>query len=168
MSVTIVGEGSPRDPASLALSTRRGEPIPNFRKLNRRPESLLEARKIWTQAFPEIRNRSLDATYSCAGMIFANRRAWVESDVLEWLLDQDEYVEVTRPEVGDLIVYSKNEVMTHVGLIVERSVDVERAEWRVSVLSQWGQDGEYVHAASHVPADNFGSDRRFYSERKEL
>jgi hypothetical protein len=168
MSFAIIGEGGRRDPASLAISTRRGNHIPNSRKRNRRPESLLEARRMLTGRFPNIRNRSLDATYSCLGMIFANRRAWVENDHLEWLLHEDEYVEVQQPEIGDLIVYRKDGKMTHVGLIIERSVDIALAEWKLSVLSQWGQDGEYIHSASDVPEETFGTDRRFYSERKNL
>lgn len=168
MSAVIIGEGGPRDPSRLDISTRSRKPIPNVQKPDRRPESLLEARRIWKNKFPDIDNRSLDATYSCVGMIFAIRRAWIEDEHLEWLLAEDGYIEVENPKVGDLIVYRNDRGKAmHVGVIMERALEAERAEWRFRVLSQWGQDGEFLHAASDVPA-LFGDHKHFYSERKQL
>lgn len=165
----IIGAGSPSDRASIPLSTKQGNRIPNFRKHNRRPESLLEAKRIWTDRFPNIRNRSLDATYNCVGLVFAFRRVWVEDDHLPWLLPEEDYDAVARPEVGDLVVYSdKSKTMRHVGIVVNVTPNVGNAEWEVTVLSQWGQDGEYIHRLRDVPLEHFGNNICFYSERKTL
>ena len=166
MEPMIIDAGSPRDRASIALSTKQGNRIPNFRKHNRRPESLLEAKRIWTERFPNIRNHSLDATYNCVGLVFAFRRVWVEDDHLPWLLSEEDYHAVDRPEVGDLVIYSDEKTMRHVGIVVNVTPDVRNAEWDVTVLSQWGQDGEYIHRLRDVPLQQFGYNIRFYSERK--
>jgi hypothetical protein len=168
MEPVIIGAGGPSDPARIPLSTKKGNPIPNFRKPNRRPESLREAKRIWTERFPNIRNRSLDATYNCVGLVFAFRRVWVEDDHLPWLLVEEDYQVVDRPEVGDLVVYSdESKIMRHIGIVVNVTPNICNAEWEVTVLSQCGQDGEYIHMLRDVPL-GFGNNIRFYSERKML
>lgn len=52
---------------------------------------------------------------------------------------------------GDVVVYRDEEgAVAHVGLVTEVKTDIEKAQWEVFVLSQWGRDGEYFHRLDDV------------------
>ena len=98
-------------------------------------------------------------------MIFANRRAWIEIDVLDDILREDGYTKVTlqQLETGDIVTYSDNGSPTHVALVTH----IERYEGEVAsvtVLSKWGKDAEILHPMGVVPAI-FGMPSEFWSER---
>ena len=103
--------------------------------------------------------------YNCVGMIFANRRAWIEIEELDDIFRQDGYTEITfqRLETGDIVTYAYERALTHVGLVT----DVERSEGEVTgvtVLSKWGKDAEILHPMGVVPA-RFGIVSEFWSEK---
>lgn len=103
--------------------------------------------------------------YNCVGMIFANRRAWIEIDVLDDILKEDGYTKVTlqQLEAGDIVSYAYDRAPAHVGLVTH----VDRFEGEVAgvtVLSKWGKDAEILHPMNAVPA-RFGMPSDFWSER---
>ena len=84
-----------------------------------RTDSLLRALEREEKRIIAVRSTS-DDMYNCVGLIFASRRAWIETNHLYELLRQDGYNRVVEREIvpGDLVVYTNNEVPTHVGLIM--------------------------------------------------
>lgn len=103
--------------------------------------------------------------YNCVGMVFSNRRAWIEIDEVHNILTQDGYVKIQfeHLEVGDIVVYTRNKP-EHVGLITDvlrRGGQIENAR----VLSKWGKVGEMEHYLNVVP-DEYGLPTEYWSERK--
>jgi hypothetical protein len=69
---------------------------------------------------------------------------------------------------GDVVVYKNNGIPQHVGIIYEiRDVSLaqDRSRFEFWVLSQWGEDGEYLHKMREVPPI-YGGDVQVWSERK--
>lgn len=133
----------------LPLATKGGTPIPN----EQRPEDarvVMAARKDQViRGGPERRPRSLSATYNCMGMVFANRRVWIDPDWLGMILADDGYSRVRDErelQPGDVVVYrSSAGAVSHVGLVAEVKPNLREGTWEVQVLSQWGSTGEYFH-----------------------
>ena len=103
--------------------------------------------------------------YNCVGMVFANRRAWIEIEALNDIFREDGYTKIMfqQLETGDIVTYAHDSVPTHVGIVTH----VERFDGEVSgvtVLSKWGKDAEILYPLSVVPA-RFGSASEFWSER---
>jgi len=73
-----------------------------------------------------------------------------------------------QPVVGDLVVYRPgyNDPIAHIGAVASVSLPPISAVPMIEVLSQWGQDGEYLHPISDVP-DIFGKLLEYYTDRKE-
>ena len=152
----------------LPLATKGGTPIPN----EQRPE---DARVVMTdrkeqviRGGPERRPRSLSATYNCMGMVFANRRAWIDPEHLRLILEGDGYRQVAdmnELETGDVVVYrnAAGEV-SHVGLVTQVRTIVKYASREVYVLSQWGAYGEYFHRADDV-SPMLGKPSEYWTER---
>lgn len=129
-----------------------------------RTDSLLRALERREKRIIKIRSIS-DYMYNCVGMIFASRRAWIETNHLYELLRQDGYNKVTEREIvpGDLVVYTSNEVPTHVGLIMtilSRGSNLEN----LIILSKWGKEAEILHRVDVVP-ELYGKPTEFWSER---
>src|SRR5580700_7258569 len=121
--VTILGRGGPADRRSLELHTRAGNRIANERTPPRPPEAMRAAMEMMRKAHPTLVPRSLDATYNCVGMVFANRRTWIEPDQVQLVFDDDGYRKLDRMNdamPGDVAVYrdASNDIV-HVGLIVD-------------------------------------------------
>src|SRR5437867_2806150 len=89
-----INPGSEADRESIRLATSKNTPIPNCRRRERPPEALKAARRIVLEGHPEVRPRSLTATYNCIGMVFANRRTWIEPEHVSMILADDGYAEV--------------------------------------------------------------------------
>ncbi len=66
---------------------------------------------------------------------------------------------------GDVVVYEKDNSISHVAMVLSKQPDLANGQWRIRVLSQWGADGEYSHWHDDV-ADLLGEPIKFYSERK--
>ena len=115
------------------------------------------AKAIMEKIHPSVRARSLSSIYNCMGMVFAARRTRVDPEHLEMMLADDEYRRVPDErhlERGDIVVYRDTEwKVSHVGVVVKVKPDLRttsEASWEVTVLSQWGADGEYFHLADSV------------------
>jgi len=53
----------------------------------------------------------------------------------------------------------------HIGTVLTSEPVVETFEWRVTVISQWGADGEYIHPVRHVPLV-LGQPTEYWTERQ--
>lgn len=160
----------PGSDIGIRLETRSGNRIPTLRPDPMVRDAVEEGDRIHRSEFPNIETRSLDSSYNCVGMVFAFRRAWVETEHVVSLLEDDEYHEVSRRDSmpGDLIVYyadEHRERVKHVGIIIEKSKDIKIADWAIRVISKWGRMGEYLHCEKDVPI-LFGTTCVYYSERK--
>lgn len=107
--------------------------------------------------------------YNCVGLVFANRRAWIDITRLLWILRHDGYslvADSSRLMVGDIALYAYGGDPKHVGLVtqVKRS---HGAVLNVRVLSKWGYGGEVEHDVHDVP-DLCGRLDSYWSERVAL
>ena len=135
----VIDLGSVRDRNAIDLATSRGTRIPNARRRERAAEALDAGRQYVLQNHSTARLRSLTATYNCIGMVFANRRTWVEPAHVQMILNEDGYEEIDPKDVvpGDIVIYRDDaREISHVAVVVAHEADVENAEWRTTVLSQ--------------------------------
>ena len=101
--------------------------------------------------------------YNCHGLVFANRRARVyELKDLQFIREDDGYREIDARDVvaGDLIVYYQGEEIVHTGIVLN-------PQWVgqifvPSVLSKWGDAGEYIHAYNQCP---YGTNVHYWTDR---
>lgn len=166
----VIGEGGPQDRLSIPLATRQGTFIPNLRKQEQSPETLIAYIDLWKEKLPSARLRSSTAVYNCVGLVFASRRTWVDTDILLTILEEDGYYRLAGlpdAEIGDLVIYreSHGNTITHIGIIAERQPDVCFGEWKITVISKWGGAGEYIHSLRDVPTA-YGELVEFWSERR--
>lgn len=166
--IPIIGEGQKRDPRALELATKKGTFIPNIRQAEWLPHMLQHAVEQVKRDRPGAELRSSTATYNCVGLVFASRRTWVESDHLPMILEEDGFQKLQQEKdvrVGDLAVYEDGGSPSHVGIVVKIEQDIAHAEFRFTVLSKWGQVGEYIHDLEDVPF-TCGEPKSFWTERK--
>ena len=162
----IIGEGGPNDNTSIAVATSKNRRIPNRQIQERAPQSRFAARQLHAKGSRKV--RSLRSGYNCVGMVFANRRTFIEPEHIPMILEDDKYSEVDPPSVmpGDVVVYKSpaTDDIIHVGLVMSNEGVFETRTIRV--LSQFGRDGEYLHDANDVPEMYGQPTVTFYSERR--
>jgi len=163
----IIGEGGVRDTASIALSTSKNRRIPNQRMSERSPQSMFAAKQLHAKGSRQL--RSLRSSYNCVGMVFANRRTFVEPEQIPMILQDDEYAEVAEMhdlKPGDVVLYMdpNTEDIKHVGLVL--AAEVMFGTKKIRVLSQFGRDGEYIHDLDDVPRFYGETIIKFYSESR--
>ncbi len=167
----LIDEGSPQDCHSIQLVTRERRWIRNVRLPELPPERMKAAERTCHGSHPMIITRSLSATYNCFGMVFASRRTAITApQELGHILHDDGYRRVsTRAEVkvGDVVVYrhAPGAEIAHVGIVIHVEHRLGQADVTITVLSQWGRDGEYIHNEADVP-EVYGEHREYYSERR--
>jgi hypothetical protein len=153
----------------LGLHTRMGRQIPNERRPEKHPDSMQAARETVEGNHPTAKLRSLTASYNCMGMVFASRRTWIEPDYLQMVLDDDEYQRVTSEDnitPGDVVVYKDDSrEVTHVGLIADVKPELRNGTYKITVLSQWGQHGEYFHRIDDVHP-LLGTPSEYWTDRR--
>lgn len=163
----VIGRGGPGDLAAIPLATRRGTYIRNERRLERAADSLRAAVRLAAQERPLARLRSITNTYNCVGMVFASRRTWVDTEEIHLILNEDGYRRVEAPEVGDIAIYrNPNNEIKHVATVLDNRAFEAGGTPIVMVLSKWGGDGEYIHAADYVP-EYLGRPTDYWTERLE-
>jgi hypothetical protein len=171
MEQYIIQPGTPRDRASIPLATKEGTYIPNERRRERPPDSLRAVVDLWVRERPRAQLRSITATYNCVGLVFASRRTWVDTDHVPMILEEDGYYKVPaldQLKAGDVVIYrDENGTITHIGSVLSIEPVVSNATWKITVLSQWGADGEYVHPPEYVPR-HLGRPTEYWTERKEV
>jgi hypothetical protein len=169
----IIGEGSSKDKASLPLATCKGRHIPNVRREEFCPQRLRAIALIDKNTHKEALLRSYPtATYDCLGMAFACRRTCLGIDniqaTLSMIFDDDDFRElydIQNVEIGDIIVYKKSDVPTHVGVVISCELDAASARKDIRILSKWGAHGEYIHDLCDVPI-LYGEPKSFWTERR--
>ena len=110
--------------------------------------------------------RSVSAyPYDCVGMIFANRRAWIDIDHIGDILRCDDYQPVSVDDlvVGDVVVYTLQRKRVHVGLVTQILPSMGNVT-NIRVLSKWGKYGEVEHRLEDVPY-YLGKPSEYWSER---
>lgn len=152
----------------IPLSTRKGRQIPN-EQAPQWPEARMEAaRSALLPNRPNAMIRSLRSVYNCMGMVFAARRTSIDPEHLGMILEDDEYRQVASEselEIGDLVVYRGDDnQVSHVGIISRIDPDLRTGSRRLSVVSQWGRDGEYIHEISDV-SHYLGRPAEFWTDR---
>jgi len=169
MNEYIINVGCRNDKRSIGLATRKGNYIENARKEERAPDAMRSAYEMFKKQHSSIEARSLSASYNCMGMVFASRRTNIDVErAIKLILKDDEYVqvvEIKNVQKGDIVVYYKDERPTHVGVVVNIEKIVGNASWDITILSQWGNDGEYFHNVSDVPV-LYGTKIEYWTDRK--
>jgi hypothetical protein len=159
------------DPSDFLLLETRGKwKIPNQLRSERNPAALRASVEMLRSLFPDAIFRSITATYNCVGMVVASRRTWIDPEHLIRVLNEDGYRKLTRPEetdVGDVVIYQDDSgVPCHVAVVVRKNILLEGGPKELlTVLSKWGADGEYIHAASSVPA-LLGKPAAYWTDRR--
>jgi hypothetical protein len=87
----LVGLGGPSDATRIRLATSKNRLIENTQRRESAPEQLRAAKDLHLTGHPGRDVRSLSAVYNCIGMVFANRRAWVEPEQVPMILEDDGY-----------------------------------------------------------------------------
>lgn len=153
----------------LALETRKGRQIPNDRALERHPDSLRAAKEMFESSHPTVRVRSLTSVYNCMGMVFAARRTCIDTDELQMIFDDDEHHKLhSLNDVmdGDVVVYRDDTGhVSHVGLVSDVRLDIREGTLHITVLSQWGRDGEYFHRVDDVHPF-LGTPAEYWTDRR--
>lgn len=153
----------------LPLATRRGRQIPNDRRMERPPVAMREAKDLVLATHPSATLRSLTSVYDCMGMVFAARRTTVATDVLQMILEDDEYHRLSSSDqvsIGDIVVYRDSQgIATHVGLVVQAGPIRQDGTRDIFILSQWGANGEYFHRVDDV-SPYLGTPTEYWSDRR--
>ena len=171
MDHLIIGGGGVNDIAAIPLSTRRSTHIRNETRPEMPPEQLKAAIELLNATFPNASLRSATARYNCMGLVFASRRTHIDIELLSMILREDGYHKLTRKGdvvVGDLVVYRNHHAeVTHVAVVIEKTMDVAHGEVELKVLSKWGLNGEYIHDAGYIPF-YLGKPSEYWTDRKTL
>jgi hypothetical protein len=95
------------------------------------------------------------------GLVFGSRRVQIDTDELPQVLSEDQWSPVREPElqVGDLVVYFRENIARHVALYIR--TDVLGSTVNHFVWSKCGEFGEYVHLISDVP-ESYGREMKFF------
>src|SRR5262249_36987556 len=141
--------------------TDRGRPIPLYRMLE--VEGIPPANEAKRLArFPAlrlIRTGKPGSETNCHGWVFAAGQFWLKGEDGPWILEDNGYQPVERPQAQDIAVWrDPSGQVTHTAVV--RSAE----DGQVLLESKWGRLGSYVH----MPDDQlYGSARRYYrSDRR--
>lgn len=168
--VYIIGEGSEDDSLSIRLATRENNFIKNRRQFERAPEALIESRRIFAEAHPDAKLRSLTAVYNCVGLVFGSRRTWIDPEQIRFILEDDKYEKIDKCKVtsGDVVLYSDDggKKISHIGIVSCVTPKLMSGDLDIRVISKWGHDGEYFHALDDIPL-LCGRAFEYWTDRKE-
>jgi uncharacterized protein YijF (DUF1287 family) len=104
------------------------------------------------------------------GLVFGCRRTCIDPDQLELILREDDYRCLSgehEVEVGDLVLYRIGNKYEHIAVVVHKKQDFINACFEITVISQWGADGEYIHLIHDVPPA-LGRPQEFWTDRRLL
>ncbi len=166
----IVGLGTPNDPRSLKLETRQRRWVHNVVRMEPTRDEMLLREQSVRAICPNARLVSASAVYNCYGLAFAARRsAIVDENDVEHILEDDGYRELPwDPNAwlpGDVVIYrNRTNAIVHAGVIARKEVSLDTGNVDVTVLSAWGEEGEYMHPIDEV-APLLGRPTNVYSQR---
>jgi len=156
-------------PDDCAICTRSGwkipeleEPLPSHPFFN----DVEQFTRFYLHKFVGLKVRSKsEYPYNCVGMVFSSRRAAINPSYLNKILQEDNYRPISRNEVqvGDVVVYSYRNELSHVGIILK--VELIGQTPIFTVMSKWGDVApEFVHLIDQVP-EVLGEPIAFYTDR---
>lgn len=170
MSDALVADaGGEKDANAVLLGTLKTRHIRNERRKEWSPEKLRQDVQMCLKDYPDNKVRSVTAIYNCVGMVFSTRRTWIEPSLVYKLLYDDDYVMLPSTDdaqVGDVAIYKTSAgVVKHVGIVIERKIDVAAAKPLFQILSKWGPWAEFIHKPGDIfPA--WGSFVEAWTDRK--
>lgn len=167
MPTPIIGAGSEHDRASIPLVTRRGRRIENQQVLQVSPTQMSARTREHLTAHPNISLRSAESIYNCVGMVFASRRTAIDVSLVRCILHGDDYRRIRKCETqfGDVVLYlDRSKDVSHLGMVASMRPSRHGELGPMRILSQWGQDGEYLHALDDVPPI-YGQPLEFWTHR---
>lgn len=152
------------------IFTRENNEIETWYRLEANPARRKAVVEVIGGCCPSAKPRSITQTYNCIGMVFASRRAWLDTSHFNKILEDDGYRQLgglNEAKTGDLIIYRLNGEFTHVAVIINKEpVIVGSNEVRVWTLSQFGFDGEWIHPHDEVP-EYCGTPVEYRTERRD-
>ncbi|SPF45283.1 hypothetical protein SBA4_3350003 [Candidatus Sulfopaludibacter sp. SbA4] len=105
---TIIGEGGLSDKASIALSASKNRRIPSQRMHERSPQSIHAAKLLHTKGSRQL--RSLRSTCNCVGMVFANRRTFIEPEQIPMIRAERKCLGLTHVSANKKVAASNGNV----------------------------------------------------------
>ena len=122
--------------------------------------------ELLRKGMTNVKIRSVSShLYDCVGMVFCNRRAWIDIYHVYDILREDGYtrIPIEQVVVGDIVVYTRFNNPQHVGLTTQVHPNLGQIPL-FRVLSKWGSLGEIEHNLEDVP-EMFGVPDSYWSER---
>ena len=98
-------------------------------------------------------------THNCHGWVFAGGKFWLAPESVELILEDNGYVPVSDPRVGDVVIYRSQRLITHTALV--RAVTPGRP---VLVEGKWGWMAVELHAVADSP---YGANFTYYRSDRE-
>jgi hypothetical protein len=143
---------------SVNVVTDLGRRIPVAVLATSLPDSLLadiEQEYLLTSSLKKkvIERTDPDSTHNCYGWVFTGGRYWVPFDMVDGILADNQYEQVSNPSQGDLALYRGAEgQVVHSGIVLH-------ADDCTLIESKWGPLGRYIHRPDDQP---FGGTCMFY------
>ncbi len=163
--------GAESDPNSLQIQTLRKKHIPNLLRKTKDPRLMPATHDLIASLFPESTAISSLTDYNCYGLVFASRRTCVlDYAAVDQILEEDGYKSLpwdpSAWQPGDIVLYRRPDSsnIEHVGIIACITPDLSSGNFKIDVLSAWGEDGEYRHPIDKVP-EAYGSASDVVSRR---
>ena len=87
------------------------------------------------------------------------------------ILRGDRYRPVTDEDelaLGDVVIYRDDAGdVSHVGIVTDIRVNLSQASREITVLSQWGESGEYLHLVDDVHP-GLGHPSEYWTDHNEM
>jgi hypothetical protein len=147
-----------RGTPSVNAVTDLGRPIPMAVLAKPISDSFLADIERGYMLTSSLQNRVIertdpDTSHNCYGWVFTAGRYWVPFDLVDSILADNRYEQVSSPSAGDLAVYrDAGGDVVHSGIVLH-------ADDCTLIESKWGPLGRYIHFPDDQP---FGGTCTFY------
>jgi len=86
--------------------------------------------------------------YNCVGKVFGEKDMIIDAYYVDKILEDDEYYKIDgNARIGDIVIYRREEAITHVGFVHK----VSEIDGMFIVQSKWGLLADYLHGPYSVP-----------------
>ena len=93
-----------------------------------------------------------------------NKEATVDSEFISLCINDNLLTEIHNPEIDCIVVYYKDNELTHAGIVTEITNDL--LPKTIKIKSKWGAWPIFHHTLYEVP-ENYGIDIKFYKKLNE-
>lgn len=133
--------------APFQFVTDRGRPVGTYVPKNSSNAALsIESEDRYLQQYNMtgrvIRTAKPDISSNCHGWVFTAGRFWISCDEIDMILHDNGYVEVSAPQLNDLVVCRGVEGSALHTAVVR----MVKEDGSVIVESKWGKKGTFLHA----------------------